>query len=103
VAAQQMPCDLFGFSLVPPQFADALRWDGHGHSITAFSRDKAVEQTPHPSRDGWRKRRRGTPSPQGRGQLVHCGERAADSPGERSVSDLRILRPTAYCLPAYCS
>ncbi|SPE23859.1 hypothetical protein SBA2_170015 [Acidobacteriia bacterium SbA2] len=23
--------------------------------------------TPHPSRDGWRKRRRGTPSPQGRG------------------------------------
>jgi len=29
------------------------------------------EVTPHPSRDGWKKRRRGTPSPQGRGLLAH--------------------------------
>jgi hypothetical protein len=28
------------------------------------------EGTPHPSRDGWRKRRRGPPSPQGRGRVI---------------------------------
>jgi len=28
------------------------------------------EGTPHPSHDGWRKRRRGPPSPQGRGRVI---------------------------------
>ena len=33
---------------------------------------RAPEVTPHPSRDGWKKRRRGPPSPLGRG-LYHAG------------------------------
>jgi len=31
------------------------------------------EATPHPSRDGWRRRRRGTPSPQGEGYASRVG------------------------------
>ena len=32
-----------------------------------------AEETPHPSGDGWRKRRRRTPSPQGRGLYFRLG------------------------------
>jgi len=37
--------------------------------------DMAWEVTPHPSRDGWRERRRGTPSPQGEGCIFDFGIR----------------------------
>ena len=37
-----------------------------------------VQPTPHPSHDGWRKRRRGTPSPLGRGLFVQI-ESAVDA------------------------
>jgi hypothetical protein len=58
-AAQQIPCRIFSFGLVTPQFADALGWDGHGESIPALrglSRAQqlclATEATPHPARSG---------------------------------------------------
>ena len=79
-AVQQIPCRFFSFGLVAPQFAEALGWDAHGESITALRRLSraqqlclATEETPHPSGDGWRKRRRRTPSPQGRGLYFRLG------------------------------
>ena len=40
---------------------------GHRRRHSRLSRRVAPEVTPHPFRDGWKKRRRGTPSPLGRG------------------------------------
>ena len=66
--------------LVAPQFAEALSWDAHTESITAWrTLNRALQVclarklTPHPSRDGWRKRRRGTRSPQGEGCVSDFG------------------------------
>jgi hypothetical protein len=35
-ATQQTPCRFFSFRLAAPQFADPLRGDAHGQSITAL-------------------------------------------------------------------
>src|SRR5271157_849273 len=44
-----------------------------------------AQMTPHPARDGWRKRRRGPPSPQGRG-LHFRREREVHSSDEAQLS-----------------
>jgi hypothetical protein len=38
LGAQQMPCGLLTLSLALPQFAEALGWDTHRHSIAAFKK-----------------------------------------------------------------
>ena len=76
-APQEIPGRSFGVGLGTAQYANTLGWDMHGPSIAGLRRwGEAVqalrEVTPHPSRDGWRRRRLGTPSPspQGRGQFI---------------------------------
>jgi hypothetical protein len=69
---QEVPSRAFCISLVASQFANAGGWDAHGESIAGLRRlgrqlGLAREVTPHPSGDGWRRRPRRTPSPQGRG------------------------------------
>jgi hypothetical protein len=73
-AAQETPRRSFGLSLVVSEFANALGWDAHGPSIAGLGEWSETllqpELTPHPSRNGWKIRRRGTPSPPGRGLLI---------------------------------
>jgi hypothetical protein len=68
-------------------------WDDFGECIRfAFSLLTFdlffVFVTPHPTRDGWRKRRRGPPSPLGRGPYFHTSHADLSLPRSLTREDI---------------